>query len=71
MPKNLDLGALESIKSDRERFALKDRVFYLHAPEGIGRSKFAANTEKLLGVAITGRNWRTVRKVMAMVEQYD
>ena len=71
MPKNLDLGALDSIKSDRERFALKDRVFYLHAPEGIGRSKLAANTEKLLGVAITGRNWRTVRKVMAMVEQYD
>jgi uncharacterized protein (DUF1697 family) len=71
MPKNLDLGALESITSDRERFALKDRVFYLHAPEGIGRSKLAANTEKLLGVAITGRNWRTVRKVMAMVEQYD
>jgi uncharacterized protein (DUF1697 family) len=71
MPKNLDLGALESIRSDRERFALEDRVFYLHAPEGIGRSKLAANTEKLLGVAITGRNWRTVCKVMAMVEQYD
>ncbi len=71
MPKNPDLGALESIKSDRERFALKDGVFYLHAPDGIGRSKLAANAEKLLGVAITGRNWRTVRKVMAMVEQYD
>ena len=71
MPKNLDLGALESIKSDRERYALKERVFYLYAPEGIGRSKLAANTQELLGVAITGRNWRTVRKVMAMVEQYD
>lgn len=71
MPKDLDLGALESIKSDHERFALEDRVFYLHAPEWIGRSKLAANIEKLLGVAITGRNWRTVRKVMAMVEQYD
>src|ERR671916_1164691 len=71
MPKNPDLDALESIRSDRERFALKDKVFYLHAPDGIGRSKLAANTEKLLGVAITGRNWRTVRKVMAMVEQYD
>jgi uncharacterized protein (DUF1697 family) len=71
MPKDLDLGALESIKSDRERFALEDRVFYLHAPEGIGRSKLAANIEKLLGVSATTRNWRTVRKVMAMVEQYD
>ena len=71
MPKNPDLGALESIKSDRERFALKDRVFYLHAPDGIGRSKLAANTEKLLGVAITGRNWRTVCKVMTMLKQYS
>ena len=70
MPKNPDLGALESIKSDRERFALKDRVFYLHAPDGIGRSKLAANTEKLLGVAITSRNWRTVCKVMTMLKQY-
>ena len=70
-PKNPDLGALESIKSDRERFALKDGVFYLHAPEGIGRSKLAANTEKVLGVAITGRNWRTVRRVVAMAKQYD
>ena len=70
MPKNPDLGALESIKSDRERFALKDRVFYLHAPDGIGRSKVAANTEKLLGVAITGRNWRTVCKIMTMARQY-
>jgi uncharacterized protein (DUF1697 family) len=70
MPKNPDLGVLESIKGDRERFALKDRVFYLHAPDGIGRSKLAANAETLLGVAITGRNWRTVCKVMAMAKQY-
>jgi uncharacterized protein (DUF1697 family) len=70
MPKNPDLGTLESIKSDRERFALKDRVFYLHAPDGIGRSKLAANTEKLLGVAITVRNWRTVCKIMTMARQY-
>ena len=70
MPKNPDLDALESIKSDRERFALKDRVFYLHAPDGIGRSKLAANTEKLLGVAITGRNWRTVCKIMTMARQH-
>jgi uncharacterized protein (DUF1697 family) len=69
VPKNPDLGALERIKSDGERFALKDEVFYLHAPEGIGRSKLAANTEKVLGVAATGRNWRTVCKVMAMAKE--
>jgi uncharacterized protein (DUF1697 family) len=70
MPKNPDLGGLESIKSDRERFALQDGVFYLHAPDGIGRSKLAANTEKILGVAITARNWRTVCKIMTMARQY-
>ena len=69
MPKDPDLEALESIKSDRERFVLKDSVFYLHAPDGIGRSKLAANAEKLLGVALTGRNWRTVCKVTALAKQ--
>ena len=68
MPRSPDLGALESIRGDRERFALKDGFFYLHAPEGIGRSKLAANTEKVLGVFATGRNWRTIRKIMAMAK---
>ena len=68
-PKNPDLDALESIKSERERFVLKDGVFYLHTPDGIGRSKLAANAEKLLGVSATGRNWRTVRKLMEMAKQ--
>ena len=68
VPNSPDLGVLERIKSDGERFALKDGVFYLHAPEGIGRSKLAANAEKVLGVPATGRNWRTVCKVLAMAK---
>ena len=69
MPKNPDFAILESIKSERERFVLKDGVLYLHAPDGIGRSKLAANAERLLGIATTGRNWRTVCKVMALAKQ--
>lgn len=68
-PKNPNFDGLEKIKGDSERFVLKDGVFYLHAPDGIGRSKLAANAERLLGVPVTGRNWRTVRKVMAMAKQ--
>lgn len=68
-PKQPDLDALEGIKSASERFVLEGGVFYLHAPDGIGRSKLAANAEKLLGVPMTGRNWRTVCKVMAMAKQ--
>jgi uncharacterized protein (DUF1697 family) len=69
VPKNPDYDALESIKTDRERFVLKGSVFYLHAPDGIGRSKLAANAEKILGVWATGRNWRTVCKIVEMASQ--
>ena len=68
VPNNPDFDALESIKTDRERFLLEDGVFYLHAHDGIGRSKLAANAERLLGVSMTGRNWRTVCKVLAMAK---
>ena len=71
VPKNPDFDALESIKSDRERFVLKDGVFYLHAPDGVGRSKLAANAEKLLGVPVTSRNWRTVCKIRDMAKECD
>lgn len=47
-PANPDLTALAAIKKDSERFSLIDQVFYLHAPEGIGRSKLAAQAEKQL-----------------------
>jgi uncharacterized protein (DUF1697 family) len=66
VPERPDLLALESLKKDSERYALQDRVFYLHAPEGIGRSRFAANIEKLLGVPATSRNWRTVVRIMEL-----
>jgi len=67
-PTNPDLKKLESLKADSERFVLKDAVFYLHAPDGIGRSKLAASSEKLLGVPMTDRNWRTVCKIQDMVK---
>jgi len=65
-PKKPDLQALEAIKSPSERFQLIGKVFYLHAPDGIGKSKLAANAERLLGVAMTDRNWRTVGKIWEM-----
>jgi uncharacterized protein (DUF1697 family) len=64
-----DLDALESLRSGSERFALRDGVLYLHAPDGIGRSRLAANAEKVLGVPMTARNWRTVRRVLDMARQ--
>jgi uncharacterized protein (DUF1697 family) len=65
-PQKPDLKALERLKSGSEQFRLIDRVFYLHAPDGIGRSKLAARAEKLLGVPMTDRNWRTVCTIRDM-----
>ena len=59
---------LESLKKENEQFQLTDKVFYLYAPDGIGRSKLAERVEQVLGVAATARNWRTVSKVMAMAK---
>jgi len=67
-PENPDLESLENFKKESERFKLTDKIFYLHAPDGIGRSKLAGKTEKLLGVSMTGRNWRTVQRILQMAE---
>lgn len=66
VPRQPELKALDALKAPGERFALKEKAFYLHAPDGIGRSKLAARIEKALGVAGTARNWRTVMQLEAM-----
>lgn len=65
-PTDADIDGLEKIKSISENFELIEQVFYLHAPDGIGRSKLAARAEKLLGVPATGRSWRTAQKVLEL-----
>lgn len=71
VPANPDLQGLEILRAPGERFALIGRVFYLLAPNGVGRSKLAAKSEKALGVAMTDRNWRTVGRIMSMLESQD
>ena len=68
VPRHPDLKALETLKAANERFVLEPHAFYLHAPDGIGRSRLAARIEKALGVAGTARNWRTVIQLEAMAQ---
>jgi len=67
-PKHADLKGIEALKEKTERFALKGRIFYLHTPDGFGRSKLGARAERLLGVQATARNWRTVTTLLEMVK---
>lgn len=65
-PEEYDEKELDALRAPTERFQLLGNVFYLHAPDGIGRSKLAANVEKRLGVATTARNFRTVGKILQL-----
>jgi len=60
---------MDEIKTPTERYKLIDKVYYLHTPDGFGKSKLAARCEKLLGVPATARNWRTVKKILEMITQ--
>jgi uncharacterized protein (DUF1697 family) len=64
-----DFDSLNAVRAPNERFVLTDGVFYLHTPQGIGRSKLAASVEKLLGVRTTARNWRTVQNLWEIVRE--
>lgn len=66
---SVDNAKLEELKAKSERYSVTDEVFYLHAPDGIGRSKLAAKVEQCMGVNVTARNWNTVNKLVTMVEQ--
>ncbi len=64
--KEANMAGLQELCASTERFKLTENVFYLHAPDGIGRSKLAAGAERLLGVPVTARNLNTVRAIRLM-----
>lgn len=68
-PESPKLDSLDEIKTESEAWALEGKIFYFHAPDGIGRSRLAARAEALIGVAATGRNWRTVSKLLEIAKQ--
>jgi len=65
-PAESGLSAVSRLKSESESFAILGKTLYLHAPDGVGRSRFARGTESALGVAATARNWRTVKKLIEL-----
>ena len=68
-PNNPNLERLMAVKSKSEEFKLHKKVFYLYAPDGVGRSKLAAKVEQSMGVPVTARNLNTVNKLIALVKQ--
>ncbi len=65
-PANPNIQELNAIALPSERWQIKNSAFYLYTPDGFGRSKLAIKAEKLLGVATTARNWRTISKIIKL-----
>lgn len=66
---SLNQAKLEKYQAATERYHLDGKVFYFFAPDGIGRSKLAANVESCLGVEATGRNLNTIHKLQEMLRE--
>jgi len=70
-----DVAAIEKArqraasKGGRDGVTIVGRTLFLHTPDGLGRSELAAQLSRT-GPNSTGtaRNWATVQKLMAMLE---
>lgn len=66
-PASVDYDLLESLRADSESYELIGKIFYLHTPDGFGRSKLVEKMSKAFkGVSMTARNLNTVRKLVEM-----
>lgn len=70
-PSLVDENILAADKAPEERFVLTERALYLHTPKLLSGSRLAERLERRLGVATTGRNWRTVEKIAEMARQIE
>jgi len=52
-----------------EALALGARVAYMWCPDGVRASRLIKTVDRLLGDAVTTRNWATVRKLQALAHQ--
>jgi len=69
-PNSAAVQALEAAIRGPEQIAVRGRELYATYPAGIGRSKLTvALIERKLGAVGTGRNWNTVLKLAALVEE--
>ncbi len=57
---------LQALATSGEQFTLVNKQFYLHTPNGMGRSKLAAKIDRALGVPTTARNARTIDKILTL-----
>src|SRR5689334_19440978 len=67
-PRAVDFAPLDRLLKPNERYALKGKVFYFFAPDGVGKSRAFPRVERTVGLG-TARNWRTCRTLLEMADE--
>lgn len=63
---------IPSYLSDTETLVQNDSIVYLHCPNGYGKTKITNNLlERKLNVTATTRNWKTVVKLIEMLNEIE
>lgn len=65
----IDAAARDRWAIPGETLHLVDRTIWLHAPDGIGRSKLMANIGRVIGTAFTARNLNTLQRLIGMLDR--
>ena len=60
---------LDAARGSEERVLLTSAAVYLHTPKRLSGSTLAPRLERLAGVPLTMRNWRTVEGIAALLEE--
>jgi uncharacterized protein (DUF1697 family) len=66
------LAKLRTINRGPEEVHFTPRELYIYFPNGVGRAELSWSTiDRCMKVPITGRNWNTVTKLLAMAEALE
>ena len=66
---DFDAGAMQDAATMGEDFALDGRVFYFHAPNGMGRSDLGHKLGRFIGAPMTGRNLRSCHRILDLARK--
>ncbi|MGB6876696.1 MAG: DUF1697 domain-containing protein [Candidatus Acidiferrales bacterium] len=66
------LAKVRAMKIEPEELHSSGRELYMYFPNGMGRSKLPWSTlDRALKTPLTGRNWNSVTKLLAMAEKLE
>ena len=67
-----DTRSYIALKKENEELDVRGRMAWLHAPDGVGRSKLAEKLDKVIaGTEMTGRNLNTLRELARMLDDAE